>query len=67
MSSRGAWSLFRWPHYSDYITDLSRYLIPRLYWYQDGKRIVPVTVQVWDCLSSPLGTALVRNVSVMDP
>jgi hypothetical protein len=31
------------------------------YWYHDGKRIVPVTVQVWDCLCSPLGTALVME------
>mgnify|MGYP006973717207 CR=1 FL=1 len=30
-------------------------------WYHDGKRIVPVTVQVWDCLSSPLRTPLVRK------
>ena len=28
------------------------------YWCHDGKRIVPVTVQVWDCLSSPGGAAL---------
>ena len=32
-----------------------------LYWCHDGKRIVPVTVQVWDCLSSPLRTTLVRK------
>ena len=30
-------------------------------WYHDGKRIVPVTVQVWDCLSSLLRTDLVRE------
>ena len=30
-------------------------------WYHDGRRIVPVTVQVWDCLSSPLRTPLVRK------
>ena len=30
-------------------------------WYHDGRRIVPVTVQVWDCLSSPLRTTLVRK------
>ena len=30
-------------------------------WYHDGKRIVPVTVQVWDCLSSLLRTPLVRK------
>jgi hypothetical protein len=35
-------------------------------WYHDGKRIVPVTVQVWDCLCSLLGTALFGNVSMMD-
>ena len=32
-----------------------------LYWCHDGKHIVPVTVQVWDCLSSPLRTDLVRE------
>jgi hypothetical protein len=29
------------------------------YWYHDGKCIVPVTFQIWDCLDSPLRTALV--------
>ena len=32
-----------------------------LYWCHDGKRTVPVTVQVWDCLSSPLRMDLVRE------
>ena len=36
-------------------------------WCYEGKRIVPVTVQIWDCLSSPLGTALKGKVSVTDP
>jgi hypothetical protein len=31
------------------------------FWYHDGKNIVPVIVQVWDCLGSPLGTASVRE------
>jgi len=30
-------------------------------WCHDGKCIVPVTVQVWDCLSSPLRTDLVQE------
>lgn len=30
-------------------------------WCYEGDRIVPVTVQVWDCLSSPRGAALVRE------
>ena len=39
-----------------------------LYWCHDCNHIVPVTVQVWDCLSSPTGTTLGPNrVSVMDP
>jgi hypothetical protein len=39
-----------------------------LYWCHDGKHIVPVIVQVWDCLSSPTRTTLGPNrVSVMDP
>ena len=34
----------------------------------DCNHIVPVAVQVWDCLSSPMGTTLGPNrVSVMDP
>ena len=36
-------------------------------WCYEGKRIVPITVQVWDCLSSLLGTALEGKVSMMDP
>jgi hypothetical protein len=36
-------------------------IIPLHIWYYDGKRIVPVTVQVWDCLGSPPGTALVME------
>ena len=32
-----------------------------LYWCRDGKHIVLVTVQVWDCLSSPLRTDLVQE------
>ena len=37
-------------------------------WCYEGKRIVPVTVQVWDCLSSPMGATLGPNrVSAMDP
>ena len=32
-----------------------------LYGCHDGKRIVPVTVQVWDCLGSPLRSDLVRE------
>jgi hypothetical protein len=31
------------------------------YWYRDGKRIVLVIVQVWDCLGSPLRTAFVME------
>jgi hypothetical protein len=31
------------------------------YWRHDGKRIVPVTVQVWECLGSLLGTALIME------
>ena len=39
-----------------------------LYWCHDCNHIVPVTVQVWDCLSSPMGATLGPNrVSVMDP
>jgi hypothetical protein len=43
-----------------HIFDISLY-IDLWYWRHDGKRIVSVTVQVWDCPGSPLGTALVME------
>jgi hypothetical protein len=39
-----------------------------LYWCHDCDRIVPITVQVWDFLSSPTGATLGPNrAPVMDP
>ena len=50
--------VFDW-YYSDSTVDSNTY--PILYWCHDGKHIVPVIVQVWDCLSSPLRTDLVQE------
>jgi hypothetical protein len=39
-----------------------------MYWCHDCDRIVRVTFQVWDCLSSPMGATLGPNrAPVMDP
>ena len=57
--------LHKFHHTTDLLISIFTYC---LYWCHDRKHIVPVTVQVWDCLSSPLEATLVPNrVPVMNP
>jgi hypothetical protein len=55
-----AMDIISWIHFYNFV------IYP--YWCHDCDRIVPVTVQVWDCLSSPMRATLGPNrAPVMDP